>query len=187
MGARAGGDSGEGLDVSASNSIPIPSSMLEHEAQMLGFLDRPCACSAICSPQQMQIWGFITLSGNADPAHPLCSNSGSSKDPIWIHPLHDEKSHKRVPVASSKGATTSIRSRKFNCPRPCKKEQNTDRGARQLLSLSVVCPTRRHHGSCGCQAGSIGGTQERKVSWSHSGNHRLPAQAMTNLAMERWL
>jgi hypothetical protein len=42
----------------------IPSAMLEQDAQRLGFLERIFPGSAIRSPQQMQMLGFILVSAD---------------------------------------------------------------------------------------------------------------------------
>jgi len=63
--AFCSGCSGDSAAAECSKSIEamlgssIPSARLEHDAQRFGFLERGLSGSAIFSPQQMQILGFI--------------------------------------------------------------------------------------------------------------------------------
>src|SRR5579859_405196 len=60
-GESAGGaESARYLNASNTTS-PMPSAMLEQDAQTLGLRDKPWSFSGMGSPQQMQIFGFMDI------------------------------------------------------------------------------------------------------------------------------
>jgi hypothetical protein len=66
-----GNSSGELVREGGGNPVSdssIPSSMLEQDAQMFGFLENSFAPGTIGSPQQMQIRGFIPSANH----QPIC-------------------------------------------------------------------------------------------------------------------